>query len=138
MNVLTQGLHYDSLPRTGIEGGLSAEELEIRRRVVWAAFSESPRNHAKTVYDKIISLYQGRPVSFDERRMHVPFRFLDQYEEQELWTPFAFPINRHYPGAPARAMSTFAAYSSLAVIIVSRASVTSIVKRASNSTVLEQ
>ena len=70
--------------------------------------------------------------------MHVPFRFLDQYEEQELWTPFAFPINRHYPGAPARAMSTFAAYSSLAVIIVSRASVTSIVKRASNRTILEQ
>jgi len=75
---------------------------------------------ADIVYDKIISLYQGRPVSFDEGRMHVPFRFLDQYEEQELWTPFAFPINRHYPGAPARAMSTFAAYSSLAVIIVSR------------------
>jgi hypothetical protein len=51
--------------------------------------------------------------------MHVPHRFLDQYEEQELWTPFAFPLNQHYPGAPARAISTFTAYCSLAVIMVS-------------------
>jgi hypothetical protein len=91
---------------------------------VWAAFSKSAphifqdRNDARSVYDKIISLYQGRPVSFAEERMHVPHRFLDRYEEQELWMPFAFAANRHYPGTPARAISTFTAYCSLAVIMV--------------------
>lgn len=69
--------------------------------------------------DKIISLYQGRPVSFDEEQLHVPHRFLDMYEEQELWTPYAFPNVLRYPGAPARAISTFTAFCSLAVIMVS-------------------
>ena len=70
------------------------------------------------VVDKIISLYQGRPVSFDEEQLHVPHRFLDMYEEQELWTPYAFPNILRYPGAPARAISTFTAFCSLSVIMV--------------------
>lgn len=70
-------------------------------------------------YDKIISLYQGRPVCFDESRMRVPHRFLDWYEEQELWTPYAFPGIQRYPGAPARAISTFTSYCSLSVVMVS-------------------
>jgi hypothetical protein len=70
-------------------------------------------------YDKIISLYQGRPVSFDESRLRIPHRFLDWYEEQELWTPYAFPGIQGYPGAPARAISTFTAYCSLSVVMVS-------------------
>jgi hypothetical protein len=49
----------------------------------------------------------------------VPHRFLDLYEEQELWTPYAFPNVLRYPGAPARAISTFTAFCSLAVIMVS-------------------
>ncbi|WVR04910.1 hypothetical protein IAU60_001922 [Kwoniella sp. DSM 27419] len=69
------------------------------------------------VSDKIISLYQGRGVSFESRRMHVPHRFLDRYEEQELWTPFAFPGIHRYPGAPARAISTFTSLCSLSVIM---------------------
>ncbi|KAL7420955.1 hypothetical protein Q5752_004909 [Cryptotrichosporon argae] len=102
------GLHYDCSHRVGTApGSLAAEELEIRRRVVWAAF----------IYDKVISLYQGRAVSFAEDSMHVPHRFLDHYEEQELWTPYAFPGIQRYPGAPARAISTFTSLCSLAVIM---------------------
>lgn len=71
-------------------------------------------------YDKIISLYQGRPVSFDESRMRVPHRFFDWYEEQELWTPYAYPGLQRYPGAPARAISTFTSYCSLSVVMVSQ------------------
>jgi hypothetical protein len=71
-------------------------------------------------YDKIISLYQGRPVSFDESRLRIPHRFLDWYEEQELWTPYAFPGIQGYPGAPARAISTFTSYCSLSVVMVSQ------------------
>lgn len=71
------------------------------------------------VYDKIISLYQGRPVSFKEQDMHVPYRFLDRYEELELWTPFAFGGSYRYPGSPARAISTFTALCSLSMVLVS-------------------
>lgn len=49
--------------------------------------------------------------------MHVPHRFLDRYEEQELWTPYAFPGIHRYPGAPARAISTFTSLCSLSVIM---------------------
>jgi hypothetical protein len=76
-------------------------------------------NSDGAVYDKIISLYQGRPISFDESRLRIPHRFLDWYEEQELWTPYAFPGIQGYPGAPARAISTFTAYCSLSVVMVS-------------------
>jgi hypothetical protein len=50
--------------------------------------------------------------------MHVPHRFLDRYEEQELWTPFAYASHLHYPGRPARAICTFTALCSLSVIMV--------------------
>ena len=92
-----------------IPSGISPQEFEIRRRIIWSAF----------IIDKIISLYQGRPVSFAEERMHVPHRFVDLYEEQEVWMPFASSSNRHYPGQAARAISTFSALCSLAVIMVS-------------------
>lgn len=100
---------------------LPAEEVEIRRRVVWAAFGRLSHTSGSwlmaSVYDKIISLYQGRPVSFDEEQMHVSHHFLDTYEEQELWTPYAFPGLHKYPGAPARAISTFSSLCSLSVIM---------------------
>lgn len=50
--------------------------------------------------------------------MHVPHRFLDMYEERELWMPFAYPVNKPYPGTPARGISTFTALCSLSVIMV--------------------
>lgn len=105
----------------GVSGRLSPEELDIRRRVVWSAFSElgRARLHKLTaVLDKVISLYQGREVSFHEEKMHVPHRFLDMYEERELWMPFAYPVNKPYPGTPARGISTFTALCSLSVIMV--------------------
>jgi hypothetical protein len=51
--------------------------------------------------------------------MHVPHRFLDRYEEHEMWFSFAFTAHRHYPGQPARGVSTFTALCSLSVIMVS-------------------
>lgn len=106
----------------GIPGGITPEEFEIRRRIIWAAFSQCCPNprllDSRAVIDKIISLYQGRPVSFDEERMHVPHRFLDRYEEQEVWMPFAFSSSRYYPGQPAQAISTFSSLCSLSVIMV--------------------
>ena len=49
----------------------------------------------------------------------MPHRFLDRYEEQEVWMPFAFSSSRYYPGQPAQAISTFSSLCSLSVIMVS-------------------
>lgn len=57
-------------------------------------------------------------MSFDEDQVHVPHQFLDYYEEQELWTPYAFPGVARYPGAPGRAISTFSSFCALSVIMV--------------------
>ncbi|KAF7548541.1 hypothetical protein G7Z17_g6992 [Cylindrodendrum hubeiense] len=74
----------------------SDEDLEIRRRVFWGAF------------DKIQSLYQGRPVSLKDTDALVPIRFLDTYEELEHWRPFAYSTSApDYPGSPAYSTSTF-------------------------------
>ncbi|KAL4887400.1 PrpF protein-domain-containing protein [Aspergillus karnatakaensis] len=76
----------------------SDEDLEIRRRVFWAAF----------VVDKIQSLYQGRPVSLKETDALVPIKFLDTYEELEHWQPFAYSTSApDYSGTPAYSTSTF-------------------------------
>ncbi|KAL4867583.1 hypothetical protein BDV12DRAFT_186631 [Aspergillus spectabilis] len=88
------GMHVDltSMHR------FSDEDLEIRRRVFWAAF----------VVDKIQSLYQGRPVSLKETDALVPIKFLDTYEELEHWQPFAYSTSApDYPGTPAYSTSTF-------------------------------
>lgn len=90
------------------------------------------------VYDKIISLYQGRPVSFDEDRMHVPHRFLDRYEEQELWTPFAYASHLHYPGRPARAICTFTALCSLSVIMVRTAYISLLILTSGQGRIITQ
>ncbi|PGH03228.1 hypothetical protein AJ79_07423 [Helicocarpus griseus UAMH5409] len=77
----------------------SDEDLEIRRRIFWAAFA---------VVDKIQSLYQGRPVSLKEPDALVPIKFLDTFEELEHWQPFAYSTPASdYPGSPAYSISTF-------------------------------
>lgn len=73
------GLFEDAIALVA-EGKMTAEELELRRRVAWAAY----------VIDKIHSLYQGRQVSIAAASVHVPIHFYDQFEENEYWTPIAY------------------------------------------------
>ncbi|KAF9888596.1 hypothetical protein FE257_008528 [Aspergillus nanangensis] len=68
------GLHLDPQETTDM-----AEEIEIRRRVFWGAF----------VCDKLQSLYLGRPVAINLRDSRVSRDFLDEFEEQELFSPQA-------------------------------------------------
>ncbi|KAG9254452.1 C6 transcription factor [Emericellopsis atlantica] len=96
------GLHVDL---TGTRR-FSDEDLEVRRRVFWAAF----------VVDKIQSLYQGRPSTLKESDALVPIKFLDSYEELEHWQPFAYSSSTtHYPGSPAYSNSTFASLCRLSL-----------------------
>ncbi|KAG5928789.1 hypothetical protein E4U42_008044 [Claviceps africana] len=103
--IIDLGMHVD-LSRTGV--CLSDEDLEIRRRVFWAAF----------VIDKMQSLYQGRPASLRDTDVLVPIKFLDTYEELEYWQPFAYSARTSdYPGSPAHSVSTFAALCKLSLVM---------------------
>lgn len=102
------GIHADTSAQQSVRG-LSDEDLEIRRRVFWAAF----------VVDKMQSLYQGRPVSLQESDSRVPITFLDTYEEYEHWMPFAYDrtVQETYPGSPAYSVSTFTGLCQLSAIM---------------------
>ncbi|TKY89345.1 hypothetical protein EX895_001876 [Sporisorium graminicola] len=114
------GMNEDSVQLVA-SGNMALEELELRRRVVWAAF----------VIDKIHSLYQGRQASFERRNLYVPIEFHDHFEETEFWTPVAYhrPLNEDemdgqnagmmpsgYTG-PIYSVSTFAELCRLTVIM---------------------
>ncbi|KAF5859561.1 hypothetical protein ETB97_002736 [Aspergillus alliaceus] len=106
--IIDLGMHIDA-PFLINMRRLSEEDLEIRRRDFWGAF----------VVDKVQSLYQGRPPSFQVFDTNVPLTFLDRYEELEHWTPFAYPGNPglRYPGSPAYSVSTFTEICKLSVIL---------------------
>ncbi|KAB8229831.1 uncharacterized protein BDW43DRAFT_302795 [Aspergillus alliaceus] len=106
--IIDLGMHIDA-PFLINMRRLSEEDLEIRRQVFWGAF----------VVDKVQSLYQGRPPSFQVFDTNVPLTFLDRYEELEHWTPFAYPGNPglRYPGSPAYSVSTFIEICKLSVIL---------------------
>ncbi len=73
------GMNEDSIELVA-SGNMALEELELRRRVMWAAY----------VIDKIHSLYQGRQASIERRNLYVPIEFYDHYAETEFWTPIAY------------------------------------------------
>lgn len=100
------GLHVDAtmLPD---RHQLSEEDIEIRRRVYWAAF----------VVDKMQSLYQGRPATLRASDQRVPIKFLDTYEELEHWYPFAYTSGTSYPGSPSYSVSTFQELCKLCIIL---------------------
>jgi hypothetical protein len=93
---------------------IAAEDLECRRRVFWGAF----------VFDKIHSMYFGRPVTLQETNVRVPIEFLDDYEELEQWTPLEhlnqtapdYEIPAHHGGA-SFSVTTFSALCKLSLIL---------------------
>jgi hypothetical protein len=93
---------------------VTVEELEARRRVFWGAF----------VFDKIHSMYFGRPVTLQETNVRVPIEFLDDYEELEQWTPLE-PLNYvnadyetpTHPGGPTFSVTTFSALCKLSLTL---------------------
>lgn len=96
-------------------GSLTVEDLECRRRVFWGAF----------VFDKIHSMYQGRPITLHGHDTRVPIEFLDEYEELETWSPLEnlntagssdYPLPDH-PGCPMYSVTTFSALCRLSIIM---------------------
>jgi Fungal specific transcription factor domain/Fungal Zn(2)-Cys(6) binuclear cluster domain len=82
------GLHIDTHdPRVGME------EIEIRRRLFWSAF----------VYDKVQSLYLGRPFMIHPEDANVPDSLLDMMEERDLYMPYVDPTDPKAPNPKAHA-----------------------------------
>ncbi|KAH6991533.1 fungal-specific transcription factor domain-containing protein [Ilyonectria sp. MPI-CAGE-AT-0026] len=115
------GIHLDlqSTTHTGVNQSgtgfkLSAIDVEMRRRVYWAAY----------VGDKLQSLFLGRTPAMNDKAGHVSEEYLDTYEEMEEWKPYmdpeAQPFDQHVPayrGRPCHAISTFRCLLQLCRII---------------------
>lgn len=101
------GLHIDN---SAFDKSLSAEDVEIRRRVLYGSFC----------FDKIHSLYQGRPPTLQEVDINVPLVFNDLYEEGELWRPTTFPSTSgtaFRAGVATHSVTTFTAMCKLCSIL---------------------
>lgn len=103
------GLHIDN---TAFDKTLSAEDVEIRRRLVYGSFC----------FDKIHSLYQGRPPTLQEADIQVPLIFNDLYEEDELWRPSPASadgrrITKSIQPSPYYSVTTFTATVKLCLIL---------------------
>ena len=69
------------------------------------------------VLDKIQSLYQGRPAALQYHDCQVPITFMDEYEELEHWTPFAYNRTAEYKGSPSYSVSTFSQVCKLCIVL---------------------
>jgi hypothetical protein len=88
---------------------MAPEEMELRRRVAWAAYT----------IDKVHSLYQGRQVSIRMAEIAFPAAFVDKFEEQEYWTPIAYE-GRAKAGVfacPVYSVSTFTQLCRLTMVL---------------------
>ncbi|PVH70719.1 hypothetical protein DL98DRAFT_436466, partial [Cadophora sp. DSE1049] len=92
-------------------GYLNAEDLEARRRLFWSCY----------FWDKAISLYLGRMPALTELPVEDIPELLDDFAENEVWTPYeklGTPIlTGIYPEMKSHAVSCFENSCKLAVII---------------------
>ncbi|KAL4949010.1 fungal-specific transcription factor domain-containing protein [Aspergillus filifer] len=78
---------------------LSDEDIEIRNRLFWSCY----------FWDKMMSLYFGRPPTLQSLQGCPPRTILDDTSELESWTPHGvvFPDGAQYPPAQAHSASSF-------------------------------
>lgn len=122
--IIDLGLHIDVTSRSNLRH-LSDEDIEIRRRVFWAAFGKCASHDASQLHcaniipviDKIQSLYQGRNAVLQEADCNVPIKFMDEYEELEHWQPFAYASPSDHTGSPCYNVSTFTEMCKLSIIL---------------------
>ncbi|KAF4445800.1 hypothetical protein F53441_10445 [Fusarium austroafricanum] len=104
--IVDLGLHVDGPSRRSSKNR-SAEDVEIERRLFWAAFT----------LDKVQSIYQGRPSRLRETDNRVPIRFLDEYEELEDFNTRTYSAQPGQLGCPTYSVSTFKHLCKLSIII---------------------
>lgn len=106
-------LNIPKTPEEGAKFGLSATDIEIRRRVYWGAY----------VSDKYQSLFLGRPPTVRESDSNTPQEYLDSIDEMAQWTPYIDPEAQPptlgspaYRPRPCYALSTFQSLLRLSMI----------------------
>lgn len=113
--MLDQGynLNIPKTPEEGAKFGLSATDIEIRRRVYWGAYAS----------DKYQSLWLGRPPAVRESDSNTPQEYLDSIDEMAQWTPYMdleapplAPGSLPYRPQPCHALSTFQSLLRLSMI----------------------
>ncbi|PCG92683.1 Transcription factor [Penicillium occitanis (nom. inval.)] len=104
--IVDLGIHTDR--RTpAMNKALTSEDLEIRRRLFWAAF----------VQDKVQSIYQGRPSRLREQDVNVPISFMDDYEELDQFTSLSYAREEILMSFPTRSVSVFEQLCKLSLIM---------------------
>ncbi|CAG8039608.1 unnamed protein product [Penicillium salamii] len=96
------GLHV--LPTTDT---ISAEELEIRKRVLWGAY----------LIDKIQCLFQGRPPLLSHVNLKASMNFLDDYDELEPFQDISYMAIRPRNVVPSLNVSLLTKLCELTTII---------------------
>lgn len=106
-------LNIPKMPQEGAKFGLSATDIEIRRRIYWGAY----------VSDKYQSLWIGRAPAVRESDSNTPEEFLDSFDEMAQWTPYMDPEAGSlslgiltYQPRPCYAISTFQSLLRLSII----------------------
>ncbi|PVH79864.1 hypothetical protein DL98DRAFT_630467 [Cadophora sp. DSE1049] len=72
------GIHLPSDKLRGYVRSLTAEDIEIRKRLFWGCYT----------WDKAMSLYLGRMPAFIPPVESNPPDFMDDFTEHDLWEPF--------------------------------------------------
>ncbi|OQE22625.1 hypothetical protein PENSTE_c010G08680 [Penicillium steckii] len=86
---------------------MSAEELEIRKRVLWGAYS----------IDKIQCLFQGRPPLLRHNNIKASLKFLDEYDELDPFQAITYKQLNPTPAIPSMNVSLLTKLCELSVII---------------------
>ncbi|KAH8703593.1 fungal-specific transcription factor domain-containing protein [Talaromyces proteolyticus] len=100
--IIDLGLHV--LPSMN---SISAEELEIRKRILWGAYS----------IDKVQCLYQGRPPILRRVNFNVPLRFLDEYDELEQFQGLTYTATTETPAVPSMNVTLLTKLCEVSIII---------------------
>lgn len=106
------GIHLPSDKLQIFVKSLSAEDIEIRKRLFWSCYT----------WDKIISLYLGRMPAFTPATDDVPLTFMDDYSDMDLWVPYygetpANAVASNYVPRPGYVVSCFRQLCKLCVIL---------------------
>ncbi|KAJ6113350.1 hypothetical protein N7523_006667 [Penicillium sp. IBT 18751x] len=99
--IIDLGLHV--LPSSN---KLSAEGLEVRKRVLWGAYS----------IDKIQCLYQGRPPLLRQINFKASLNFLDEYDELDSFQDISYSSVHHGPALPSLNVSLLTKLCELSTI----------------------
>ncbi|KAF3400171.1 Nitrogen assimilation transcription factor nirA, partial [Penicillium rolfsii] len=99
--IIDLGLHVLPSPNK-----MSAEELEVRKRVIWGAYT----------IDKIQCLLQGRPPLLRQVNFKASLNFLDEYDELDTFKDITYSATEQRTAIPSLNVSLLTKLCELSII----------------------